>query len=160
MSRRVKVLLCAETLMLAAAVTYLLILLFGVKLPVSPYYGLVNTDPALTFQAVNPCSGRLRQSVRFEAVNAGGDPYRYDSQFRLEVKQDGAWRVLPRGKWPYESRMSPGYLAPYSESDSIYASWEWLYGELPPGAYRMVKEFVNMATGCTSVAAAEFVIPS
>ena len=101
MPRRIKTLLIMETVALAGTVTWILILLFGVELPPSPYQS-VNTCPDVTFRMITPYISILNQASTFELANTGGDPYAYGNDFRLEARIDGVWRVIPHDGWAIE----------------------------------------------------------
>lgn len=70
-----------------------------------------------------------------------GDPY------RLITLVDGDWKTveelpLPEG---VDGRAwnSIAYLLPMEDTREFEINWEWIYGELPAGTYRLVKEFMD-----------------
>ena len=70
-----------------------------------------------------------------------GDPY------RLITLVDGGWKTveelpLPEG---IDGRAwnSIAYLLPKGETREFEINWEWIFGELPSGTYRLIKEFMD-----------------
>ncbi|MBO5176147.1 MAG: hypothetical protein J6C07_01715 [Lachnospiraceae bacterium] len=70
-----------------------------------------------------------------------GDPY------RLITLVDGSWKTveelpLPEG---VDGRAwnSIAYLLPKGETREFEINWEWIFGELPTGTYRLIKEFMD-----------------
>ena len=70
-----------------------------------------------------------------------GDPY------RLITLVDGTWKTveelpLPEG---IDGRAwnSIAYLLPKGETREFEINWEWIFGELPSGTYRLIKEFMD-----------------
>lgn len=66
----------------------------------------------------------------------------YGSDFALQKLVDGEWRALPfaieNGAFTMEA-----YNLPKGEPRALEIQWDWLYGELPPGEYRMVKNVMD-----------------
>ncbi len=70
-----------------------------------------------------------------------GDPY------RLITLVDGTWKTveelpLPEG---VDGRAwnSIAYLLPKDNTREFEINWEWIFGELPSGTYRLIKEFMD-----------------
>lgn len=70
-----------------------------------------------------------------------GEPY------RLITLVDGTWKTveelpLPEG---VDGRgfNSIGYPLPKGETREFDINWEWMFGELPNGTYRLIKEFMD-----------------
>ena len=70
-----------------------------------------------------------------------GDPY------RLITLVDGDWKTveelpLPEG---VDGRAwnSIAYLLPIEDTREFEINWEWIFGELPAGTYRLTKEFMD-----------------
>ncbi len=70
-----------------------------------------------------------------------GDPY------RLITLVDNTWKTaeelpLPEG---VDARAwnSIAYLLPMEDSREFAINWEWMFGELPAGTYRLIKEFMD-----------------
>ena len=64
----------------------------------------------------------------------------YGEAFVLEVKKDGAWEEAPvvvEGPYGFDD---PAYLISAGGITERELSWEWLYGALGPGEYRIRKE--------------------
>lgn len=84
----------------------------------------------------------------------------FGSAFTLQKKKDGAWENLPyaieNGAFTMEA-----YYLPKGDPRTLEIRWDWLYGELPPGEYRLVKTVADFrGTGDFDdyTLAAEFVI--
>lgn len=63
----------------------------------------------------------------------------YGDDFKLEVLQDENWEEVPvivEGNYGFHQI---AYTVPPEESIEQEINWEWLYGELPPGEYRISK---------------------
>lgn len=70
-----------------------------------------------------------------------GDPY------RLIALVDGTWKTveelpLPEG---VDARAwhSIAYLIPMEDTREFEINWEWMFGELSAGTYRLIKEFMD-----------------
>ncbi len=84
------------------------------------------------------------------AAQSGGEPSGYlqtGEPYRLAVLLDGTWKAveelpLPEG---VDGRgfNSIAYNIPKEESTEFEINWEWIYGELPGGTYRLMKEFMD-----------------
>lgn len=67
----------------------------------------------------------------------------YGEDFSLEKKVKGSWYQVPIIYKDNYGFTAIGYdLAP-SDRKEWSASWDWLYGSLPAGEYRMVKEILD-----------------
>lgn len=63
----------------------------------------------------------------------------FGSDFALEVLADGKWEAVPvalEGKYGFDSI---AYMIAAGERTECELDWEWLYGELPAGEYRVEK---------------------
>lgn len=66
------------------------------------------------------------------------------SYYILEVLEDNQWKaveILPQKHdvaWTQEA-----WIIPMDDSTEWEVDWEWLYGQLPPGNYRIGKEIMN-----------------
>ena len=67
----------------------------------------------------------------------------FDKYYRLQRAADGDWQDMPllsSDDFPYDAfSLAPGKIV----RANIY--WAWLYGELPPGEYRVAKSFLHRA---------------
>lgn len=95
----------------------------------------------------------------------GGSPtgqLQYGSDYTLEVEQDGAWQSVPDivdGNFVWNGM---AYLVTMEGQREETMDWEWLFGPLSPGHYRLSKEFIDFRdTGDydTQVYQVEFDIP-
>lgn len=67
----------------------------------------------------------------------------YSEDFVLETKIDGKWYQVPLtidGNYGFHDI---GYILPPGEENELKVEWEWLYGELRPGEYRIIKRVLN-----------------
>lgn len=76
-------------------------------------------------------------------TQAGGEPageLEYGSEFSLDVWKNGVWEPVPyideNFGWTLEA-----YVVPMESTTNKSVHWEWLYGSLPAGTYRIGKEF-------------------
>jgi len=78
---------------------------------------------------------------------SGGNPtgdLQTGSMYWLEVQIDNQWvsvELLPSAHdigWTAEA-----YIIPMNEKTKLEVKWEWLYGELPGGRYRIGKEIMD-----------------
>ena len=80
--------------------------------------------------------------VSITVKNMSETPYRYGAMFKLE-KQDNqhAWISLhPISKWLQEDWLAT--VSPKSSSLLSY-TWDWYYGTIPPGNYRIIIDFFS-----------------
>ncbi|MCR5591685.1 MAG: hypothetical protein K6F73_09160 [Lachnospiraceae bacterium] len=66
------------------------------------------------------------------------DEVSYGQLFTLEKKNEDGWEELPVIA---EDAIftEEAYIVPFNESSELITDWEWLYGVLPSGTYRMKK---------------------
>lgn len=76
---------------------------------------------------------------------SGGSPtgeLETGSDFSLERLQDGEWVAVPYAAsniaWTAEA-----YLVPMEKVVETEMNWEWVYGALPAGEYRLCKRFMD-----------------
>lgn len=76
----------------------------------------------------------------------GGSPtgtLQYGSEYTLEVEQDGAWQNVPDivdGNFAWDGM---AYLVTMDGETEQAVDWDWLFGPLSPGHYRLSKEFMD-----------------
>lgn len=77
----------------------------------------------------------------------GGSPtgtLQYGSDYTLEVEQDGTWQNVPDildGNFAWDGM---AYLVTMDGETEQAVDWDWLFGPLSPGHYRLLsKEFVD-----------------
>ena len=66
-------------------------------------------------------------------------PYVYGEWYRVEKEKNGEWYEVETVIENYGFN-SIGYLAGENVEVKFTIDWEWLYGELPSGKYRILKE--------------------
>lgn len=67
----------------------------------------------------------------------------FGEDFTIEVSKDGKWEEVPvvvEGDYAFHD---VAYLLAAGESTETELDWEWLYGELPAGEYRIKKEILD-----------------
>ncbi len=75
----------------------------------------------------------------------GGNPtgiLRCGTDYHLSVLEDGAWKDVPTVIEEYGWN-SLAYNFPEGQDVEFDYSWEWLYGKLPAGTYRLTKGFMD-----------------
>ena len=87
--------------------------------------------------------------IRIENVSPAGatvtikdsnaEPYLYGEWFEVEQKVDGSWRVVEPIIQAY-GFTGVGYLVDENGEVKFDIDWTWLYGELPAGTYRLLKQ--------------------
>ncbi len=65
--------------------------------------------------------------------------YIYGESYTVQRKTDSGWIDVEPVIENY-GFTSVGYMLPAMESKEIAIDWEWIYGKLTPGDYRIVKE--------------------
>jgi len=103
-------------------------------------------DWGLTLSVENVTSTGLTLVV----TQSGGNPtgsLETGEAYRLITLKDGTWKVveelpLPEG---VDGRgfNSIGYFIPRGETREFEINWEWIFGELPSGTYRLIKNFTD-----------------
>ncbi|OUQ13310.1 hypothetical protein B5E84_17615 [Lachnoclostridium sp. An14] len=98
-------------------------------------------------------------AVTVEIRNDSAFPCLYGEPYQLEQKRGEGWYVLPYVMDGNVGFHSIGYEIQEGESASWTAEFAWLYGELEPGVYRIVKELSILqedGTWLDGIFAAEF----
>ena len=75
----------------------------------------------------------------------GGNPtgiLRCGTDYHLSVLEDGVWKDVPTVIEEYGWN-SLAYNFPEGQETEFDCSWEWLYGKLPAGTYRLTKGFMD-----------------
>lgn len=76
----------------------------------------------------------------------GGSPsgeLQYGGAYTLEVEQDGTWQNVPDivdGNFAWDGM---AYLVTMDGETEQAVDWDWLFGPLSPGHYRLSKEFMD-----------------
>lgn len=103
-------------------------------------------DWGLTLSVKNVTSTGLTLIVTQEGGNPTGE-LNTGEPYRLIALVDGTWKTveelpLPEG---VDGRgwNSIGYFLPKGETREFDINWEWIFGELPSGTYRLIKEFMD-----------------
>lgn len=68
--------------------------------------------------------------------------YTYGEWYKIEKEENGKW-IEVKTKINDYAFTDIGYLVDNNNEVRFVISWEWLYGELSPGNYRIVKEVNN-----------------
>lgn len=69
-------------------------------------------------------------------------PYTYGEWYKIEKEENGKWYDVETVIDEYGFN-SIGYLVNENNEVKFDMNWEWLYGELPQGNYRILKEVNN-----------------
>lgn len=75
-------------------------------------------------------------------INETNNQYSYGEAFFLEQKIEGDWFQVPVDTENYGFN-DIGYLLPPLGFEEIEVDWEWIYGKLAIGDYRLVKEVID-----------------
>ena len=67
------------------------------------------------------------------------EPYIYGEWYKIEKEVDGKWCELEPFLDHYGFN-DIGYLVDQNNEVTFTIDWEWLYGKLPKGNYRILKE--------------------
>lgn len=104
-------------------------------------------DWGLTLSVENVTSTGLTLVVTQSGGNPTGEFLMTGEPYRLFTLVDGTWEVveelpLPEG---VDGRAwnSIGYPISKGETREFEINWEWMFGELPSGTYRIIKEFMD-----------------
>ena len=85
-------------------------------------------------------SGATVHFYRFSTENAG--ELSYGEPFVLEKENAGKWEAVPR-IIEEAAYTDIAHIIPENDSSEIETDWEWLYGPLSPGTYRIRKLVYN-----------------
>lgn len=95
----------------------------------------------LTVENVTP------SGVTIKCTQSGGEPtgeLNTGSWYSLETwTQENGWKEMPYvidGEFAWTSE---GWIIPMNDSCEWEVNWEWLYGQIPAGKYRIGKEIVD-----------------
>ena len=85
--------------------------------------------------------------LNYVITQSGGDPtasFRYGSHYWLEQYRDEEWVEVAYAPQEYEvGWTTEAHLINRDSTTTIHIDWEWLYGELPAGQYRIGKVIDN-----------------
>lgn len=109
-------------------------------------------QPAETSLAVDPWG--LELSVKnvtptgatLVISQSGGNPsgeLRYGTAYQIQSLQGDTWQAVPYATEDNVAWTSEAYLVERDTVSEVELSWEWLYGSLPTGQYRLVKQFMD-----------------
>jgi len=98
-------------------------------------------DWGLTLSAKNITPTGLVLGCMQEGGNPTGD-LQCGEDYHLIVLEDGTWKDVPPviGNAVWDSL---AYPIPKGQDTEFELSWEWLYGKLPAGMYRLTKGFMD-----------------
>jgi hypothetical protein len=74
----------------------------------------------------------------FTLINHTDENYDYGEPYLIEYEKDNIWYVMP----PINNMdfNLPAYILEPNKSRKITADWEYHYGKLSPGKYRLIKD--------------------
>jgi hypothetical protein len=104
------------------------------------------------FEALNNIEG-VSMSIKRETVsssklalvfkNNSSRQCLYGEEFTLEKKLNGKWYQVPIPYVGDYAFPTIGYNLSSGETKELLVDWEWLYGNLAPGKYRIVKNILD-----------------
>ena len=103
----------------------------------SPY--AVNTTDGASMALVRASDTELTVSVE----NIDMTTLIYGEYYSVEILKDGVWYSLPYATEENVGFNSIGYELAKGESGEWTTDFEWLYGKLPAGQYRIVKDILD-----------------
>ena len=81
------------------------------------------------------------QGASFTLRNNTGTPYIYGAEYRIEKQENNTWRAVETdGEMMFTAI---GYLLNAHGTATVDVNWEFGYGTLEAGSYRLVKTFRN-----------------
>lgn len=102
----------------------------------------------LSFSLKNISPSGATLVLRNYDTNAPTGQLEYGDDFAIEVQRDGIWEEVPvslEGNYAFHD---VAYTIPAGDSTEQMLDWEWLYGTLAPGTYRIKKRVLDFrATG-------------
>ena len=111
----------------------------AVDLPENGHTGDADWGLTLSVEDVTPTGLTLVMTQK------GGTPPKeliYGLPFWLEVWEDDRWQDVPQVPEASEYAWTDlAYYLPLGDSTRETLNWDWLYGELPPGTYRVCRDF-------------------
>ncbi len=106
-------------------------------------------DWGLTLSVKNVTSTGLTLVVTQSGGNPTGE-LQTGEPYRLIALVDGTWKTVEELPLPecVDARGWNGiaYLLPKGETREFDINWKWMFGELPSGTYRLIKEFMDFRT--------------
>ncbi len=96
----------------------------------------VITDTDIVTMKITDFSSK---DIAVEINNTGKCEAGYGEAFSLEFKKDGEWHILePKGEAAFIEIL---YILEAESTCTWGHNFEYIYGELPEGEYRLIKEF-------------------
>ena len=106
---------------------------------VEPYNTPINNRTFEGFRLYIPADSVTPTSARLSMINDSGSYINHGAMFRLERYENGKWERLPYINDVFWHLV--GFIiSPHVTIDNN-VDWAWMYGELPPGTYRLVQNF-------------------
>lgn len=102
-------------------------------------YDLALDQIGLSFTLKNISSTGATLVFRIYDTDAPTGELEYGDDFLLEIQKDGIWEEVPihlEGNYAFNSI---AYVIPTEGNSERELDWEWLYGALAPGTYRIKK---------------------
>ena len=129
---------------LTAFILIMLVLLTGCARE-SAYQSTGAENVTMTISAVTPTGA----TVTIQDSNE--EPFVYGEWFQIEREKDGVWYEV-KTKISNYGFNEIGWLTDESGELTMDVNWEWLYGKLPAGHYRILKQ------AGTEIIGAEFTV--
>ena len=70
------------------------------------------------------------------------DPYVYGQWYKIEKEVNGKWYEVETNRKNY-GFTEEGHIVGENDELNFHIDWKWLYGELPTGQYRLLKQVDN-----------------
>lgn len=102
----------------------------------------VNTLDGVTMKVKEETVSTTGLTIKFE--NSSDKQYIYSEDFLLERKIEGKWYEVPivlGGPYGFDE---PGYEINPEHVSEWTVDWEWLYGSLDAGDYRIIKSVIDV----------------
>ncbi len=97
----------------------------------------------ITMSAENVTSSGITLKIKQKGGNAGGE-LSTGTWYELEKFEDNAWVKVSTNPLIDYAWESVAYMIKPGDVTEFEVDWEWLYGEVSPGAYRLAKEIMNI----------------
>ena len=84
-----------------------------------------------------------RKGATIVITDLSGNDNTYGEEYRIDKKENGSWQVLEvvvDGNYAFTSI---GYYVNKNKKLQLDMDWEWLYGSLKDGEYRIVKSVTD-----------------
>lgn len=99
-------------------------------------------DWGITLEVHNPTPTGLELICTHQGETGGELPFTGE-EYRLEIRKNGKWQAVPYAVEGDVDWNAIGILIEENGTTILPHDWEYLYGALPTGTYRICKEFLR-----------------